>query len=194
MLVDFLGPQHQQVVAGVHLVGVGGLFRLDGGLKAVAAKLAAVHADLLGACGKVCLGHIEELENVVVARAVYMVGISTGFGNNIAAVRLRGECFELLKDLILLSVTVSGVALVDFEADALGRVVVAGIVKFQLCALVGCKRIGHQHREDHCERQQTAQRSLHCFLHSWLLLLRIRSFVSLISAASFCTKKHNLPC
>ena len=139
---------------------------------AVAAELAADDGKLLHAGGEVGLGHVEELENVVVAGAVHMVGIGAGSGDDVAAVSLRGDRFELGEDLFFLGIAVCGVALVDFETDDLGGFVVGGIVKFQFCAFLCCERAGHQHRDDHRESQQTAQGSLHHFSHSFFLLLK----------------------
>ena len=165
--VDLLRPEDEHAVAGIHFVRIGGLFGLDGRLVAVAAELAADDGELLRARGQVGLGHVEELENVIVARAVNVVGIGAGLGDGIAAVGLGLDRFELLEDFFLCGIAVCGVALVDFETDDLGGVVVGGIVKFQFCAFLCCERAGHQHRDDHRESQQTAQGSLHHFSHSF---------------------------
>ena len=166
-IVDLLRPEDEHAVAGIHLVRIRGLFGLDGRLIAAAAELTADDSELFRARGQVGLGDIEELENVIVARAVDMVGIGAGLGDGIAAVGLGLDRFELLEDFFLCGIAVCGVALVDFETDDLGGFVVGGIVKFQFCAFLCCERAGHQHRDDHRESQQTAQGSLHHFSHSF---------------------------
>ena len=165
--VDLLRPEDEHAVAGIHFVRIGGLFGLDGRLIAVAAELAADDGELLCARGQVGLGHVEELENVIVARAVNVVGIGADLGDSVAAVGLRLDGFELLEDLFLCGVAVCRVALVDFDAQAGMGFVVGGIVKFQFCAFLCCERAGHQHCDDHRESQQTAQGSLHHFSHSF---------------------------
>ena len=76
--------------------------------------------DADGTIGQVGLGHVEELENVIVARAVNVVGIGAGLGDSVAAVGLGLDRFELLEDFSLCGIAVCRVALVDFETDDLG--------------------------------------------------------------------------
>ena len=89
---NLIGPDAQHVVPGIHHIGVGGLAGLYGGLIAVAerifvgAQLAA--GDLYGhrARRNIFVGHVEDLQDIIVAVAGDVVAVSTGLVDSVAAV------------------------------------------------------------------------------------------------------------